>query len=121
VVVKSKIKYGKLSRIITSTRNYLNKVMPGVLARVEWHFYRVYKKNFVEYFIKDPIRAYHALLDLYGGAIEGEGSARHVIYYLLKGLFMGNNAFVEHAYRAILEEDEKTFDEVLREYISLIK
>ncbi len=103
-----------LSKISENVTKYLNNVLPGALGRIDWHTLRIHRVKFMQLLIRDPVKAYEVVLDVYG---ENEEQAKHIIYMVLKGLFLNYREFVDKAYQAVTQGDTSGFHEVLEEFL----
>ena len=106
------------SKLRDNTIKYLNRVMPGAYGRVNWHSLRAYGEDFLDLLFTKPLIAYSVVLEVYGAS---EGHAKHFIYMILKGLFMGRREYVEKAFRALLDRDRNGFLEVLKSFLNHIR
>ncbi len=114
-------RYTRLTRIISNTRDYLDRVLPGAMTRINWHFYRSYNTSFIEFFLEEPIKAYRSLLDLYGAERKEErDNINYIIYLVLKGIFIGRSNYINIAYNAVISGDKETFEELLDNYLETI-
>ncbi len=114
-------KYFKLERLIQNTIKYIDQVLPGVMRRIDWHFYRIYNVKFIDYFLRKPVEAYRILLDVYGVEREEDRhNVNHIVYLVLKGLFTEQRRFIDRAYNALINGDEETFKAVVNEYLDKI-
>lgn len=103
-----------LDLIGKSLTRYLDRVVPGIISRLDWHFIMRHGKSFTHVLLRKPLLAYKELNDFFGG---NKDSVEYFIYFVMKGLFGGDRTYTDRAYRAILDQDEKEFlDLVMRFY-----
>lgn len=107
-----------LDKISNNITRYLNNVLPGLLGRINWQSLRVYNAKFIELLVRDASKAYDLLLDMYGG---DEENAKHIIYMVLKGLFLNYREYVDRAYHAITRRDSRRFHELFDDFLHRLK
>jgi len=110
-----------LKRLIDNSRKILDRVLPGVMPRLDWHFYRLYGKPFVEYLLENPEETVNILLDIYGGnTLQNSEYARYVLYNVLRTLFTANKRMADEAFHCILNCEWDRFREVVNKYLELL-
>ncbi len=92
-------------------RSYLNRVIPGLITRIEWHFLRKYSKSFIDMIFDDPCMVLNELKDFYGGDID---SAEYIMYFVLKIIFRNNHERISRAMNHLKNDDVEGFKKMFR-------
>ena len=105
-----------LDMIGKSLSRYLDRVVPGIISRLDWHFIMRHDKSFTHVLLRKPLLAYSELYDFFGG---NRDSLDYFMYFVMKGLFSGDRTYTDKAYRAILDKDEKLFFDLLMRFYNI--
>ena len=107
-----------LNILKNNIRSYLNRVIPGLITRIEWHFLRKYSRSFIDMIFEDPSLALKELMDFYGGDSD---SAEYIMYFALKIIFRNNHEMISKAMTHIRNGDVEEFKKMFKsEYGSSI-
>ena len=106
-----------LNILKNNIRSYLNRVIPGLITRIEWHFLRKYNKSFIDMIFQESSLALRELMDFYGGDSD---SAEYIMYFALKIIFRSNHEMISKAMTHLKNGDDEEFKKMFRsEYSSL--
>jgi len=107
-----------LDLISRSLKRYLDKVVPGIMSRLDWYFLMRYGEPFMQVLLQKPLVAYEELNDFFGG---DKDLVEYFIYFVIKGLFGADRTYTDKAYKALLEQNEKEFLELLTRYYNVLR
>jgi hypothetical protein len=105
-------------RVVNIVSVYLNRTMPGLLGSINWYFQLKKHKSFLEFFLEKPILAINELIELYSG---DKDYVKNILYLILKEIFANNRRFIEQAFKAIEDENDKAFKELIRKRFSILR
>ncbi len=100
-----------LNILKNNIRSYLNRVIPGLITRIEWHFLRKYSKSFIDMIFDEPNLVLKELKDFYGGDAD---SAEYVLYFALKIIFRDNHEMISKAMDYIRNGDVEEFKKMFK-------
>jgi len=107
-----------IERFVLSMSKTLEKIVPGLLTRLDWYFYQKYRESFLKHFIKNPGEAVNDLLEYCGGgSLRDNDTAKYIVYLVLKHVFSHNRSLFEKALNAALEGNWSELCEILYTYL----
>jgi len=110
-----------MKRLIENARKILDRVLPGIMFKLDWHSYRLYGKPFVEYLLENPEESVNLLLDIYGGnTLQDANTARFVLHNILRTIFIANRKIADEAFHSIINRDWGRFRELVNKYLELL-
>lgn len=105
-------------KIIKNTEEYLDKTHPGLLPRLDWHFYQRYRESFVKHLLLKPEETINELLNYYGvDSFDKADTAKYIVYVVLKCFFMNNPVYFEEAFNCIKRFDWIKLRRLINKYI----
>jgi len=111
-----------IERFVLSVSKTLEKIVPGLLTRLDWYFYQKYRESFLKHFVKNPGEAVNDLIEYCGGgSLRDNDTARYIVYLVLKHVFSYNRSLFEKALDAALKGDWSELCKILYTYLKTLR
>jgi len=111
-----------IERFVLSVGKTLERIVPGLLTRLDWYFYQKYRESFLKHFVKNPGEAVNDLLEYFGGgSLHDNDTARYIVYLVLKHVFSHNRSLFEKAFNTALKSDWNELREILYTYLKTLR